>query len=85
MLDSTYSQVVMELEAKRQQDVNEPKRPLTPFSLYMQTVRPIIATNLGFEAAAKNDVSTEGTRRWGAMAEGDRTVVFFNSQLVFIY
>ncbi|RAL67856.1 hypothetical protein DID88_008582 [Monilinia fructigena] len=32
---------------KRQHDPNAPKRPLTPFFLYMQTARPIIAKDLG--------------------------------------
>lgn len=58
---------------KRQHDPNAPKRPLTPFFLYMQTARPIIATDLGSEVA-KGAVSAEGTRRWKEMAEGDRTV-----------
>jgi len=56
---------------KRQHDPNAPKRPLTPFFLYMQTARPIIATDLGAEAA-KGAVSAEGTRRWGTMAADDK-------------
>ena len=58
---------------KRQHDPNAPKRPLTPFFLYMQTARPIIATDLGAEAA-KGAVSAEGTRRWGTMAADDKQV-----------
>ena len=58
---------------KRQHDPNAPKRPLTPFFLYMQTARPIIAKDLGSEVA-KGAVSAEGTRRWKEMADGDRLV-----------
>ena len=57
---------------KRQHDPNAPKRPLTPFFLYMQTARPIIAKDLGPEVA-KGAVSDEGTRRWKEMEEKDRT------------
>jgi hypothetical protein len=58
---------------KRQHDPNAPKRPLTPFFLYMQTARPIIAEDLGPEVA-KGAVSTEGTRRWQAMNPDDKQV-----------
>jgi len=58
---------------KRQHDPNAPKRPLTPFFLYMQTARPIIANDLGSDFA-KGAVSTEGTRRWGTMAQDDKQV-----------
>lgn len=61
---------------KRQHDPNAPKRPLTPFFLYMQTARPIIANDLGADVA-KGAVSTEGTRRWGTMAQGDKQVRIF--------
>ncbi|KAI9835486.1 MAG: hypothetical protein M1837_003778 [Sclerophora amabilis] len=56
---------------KRVHDPNAPKRPLTPFFLYMQTARPVIASDLG-EQAKKGDVSTEGTRRWQAMSEDQK-------------
>ncbi|TVY17084.1 High mobility group protein 1 [Lachnellula arida] len=56
---------------KRQHDPNAPKRPLTPFFLYMQTARPIITEDLGPEAA-KGTVSSEGTRRWGIMDKADK-------------
>ena len=58
---------------KRQHDPNAPKRPLTPFFLYMQTARPIIADDLGPDVA-KGAVSTEGTRRWSTMAAEDKQV-----------
>ncbi|RFU23578.1 hypothetical protein B7463_g12759, partial [Scytalidium lignicola] len=56
---------------KRQHDPNAPKRPLTPYFLYMQTARPIIAGDLGPDAA-KGAVSDEGTRRWGTMSLTDK-------------
>jgi hypothetical protein len=56
---------------KRQHDPNAPKRPLTPFFLYMQTARPIIAGDLGPEIA-KGAVSNEGTRRWSTMEADDK-------------
>lgn len=66
---------------KRQHDPNAPKRPLTPFFLYMQTARPIIAADLGPDVA-KGAVSEEGTRRWKEMEEKDRTVCLY-TQLVY--
>ncbi|KAI3538088.1 HMG box protein [Colletotrichum abscissum] len=51
---------------KRTHDPNAPKRPLTPYFLYMQTARPIIANDLG-DAAPKGAVQEEGQRRWKAM------------------
>lgn len=56
---------------KRVHDPNAPKRPLTPYFLYMQTARPIIAADLGPEVA-KGAVSTEGVRRWKEMADNDK-------------
>lgn len=58
---------------KRQHDPNAPKRPLTPFFLYMQTARQIIANDLGPEVP-KGAVSSEGTRRWSTMAPDDKQV-----------
>jgi hypothetical protein len=58
---------------KRMHDPNAPKRPLTPFFLYMQTARPIISNDLGPDFA-KGAVSTEGTRRWGTMDAEDKQV-----------
>ncbi|KAI9648602.1 high mobility group protein [Ciborinia camelliae] len=57
---------------KRQHDPNAPKRPLTPFFLYMQTARPIIARDLG--DVPKGDVSSEGTKRWTDMAPKDKAL-----------
>jgi hypothetical protein len=56
---------------KRTHDPNAPKRPLTPYFLYMQTARPIIASDLG-EDAAKGAVQEEGQRRWAAMSPQEK-------------
>lgn len=58
---------------KRVHDQNAPKRPLTPFFLYMQTARAIITLDLGPEVP-KGAVSEEGTRRWASMGKSDREV-----------
>ncbi|KJZ71620.1 hypothetical protein HIM_09014 [Hirsutella minnesotensis 3608] len=51
---------------KRTHDPNAPKRPLTPYFLYMQHARSIIAHDLGPEAP-KGAVQEEGQRRWAQM------------------
>ncbi|KIH89565.1 hmg box protein [Sporothrix brasiliensis 5110] len=56
---------------KRTHDPNAPKRPLTPYFLYMQTARPIIANDLGPEAP-KGAVQEEGQRRWSTMNAHDK-------------
>ena len=58
---------------KHAHDPNAPKRPLTPYFLYMQTARPIIAEDLGPDVA-KGTVSTEGMWHWNAMATQDKQV-----------
>ncbi|KAI9885857.1 MAG: hypothetical protein M1823_002336 [Watsoniomyces obsoletus] len=58
--------VVRPKKQKRVHDPNAPKRPLTPYFLYMQTARSVIANDLG-PSATPGEVSTEGTRRWGAL------------------
>ncbi len=58
---------------KRSHDPNAPKRPLTPYFLYMQTARPIIASDLGPDAA-KGAVQEEGQRRWSTMSAHDKAV-----------
>lgn len=55
---------------KRQHDPNAPKRPLTPYFLYMQTARPIIANDLG--DAPKGAVQDEGQRRWASMSASEK-------------
>ncbi|CAN8101087.1 unnamed protein product [Discula destructiva] len=56
---------------KRQHDPNAPKRPLTPYFLYMQTARPIIAADLG-EGVPKGAVQEEGQRRWASMSVDEK-------------
>lgn len=56
---------------KRTHDPNAPKRPLTPYFLYMQTARPIIANDLG-EDAPKGAVQEEGQRRWSVMSPNEK-------------
>ncbi|KAH0551700.1 hypothetical protein GP486_007081 [Trichoglossum hirsutum] len=56
---------------KREHDPNAPKRPLTPYFLYMQSARPIIANDLG-EGSKPGAVSAEGTRRWTEMPEVEK-------------
>ncbi|KAL1899980.1 hypothetical protein Cpir12675_001204 [Ceratocystis pirilliformis] len=56
---------------KRTHDPNAPKRPLTPYFLYMQTARPIIANDLGPEAP-KRAVQEEGQRRWASMVPSEK-------------
>ncbi|KAI0198571.1 hypothetical protein F4808DRAFT_256912 [Astrocystis sublimbata] len=56
---------------KRTHDPNAPKRPLTPYFLYMQTARPIIANDLG-QDAPKGAVQEEGQRRWSSMSPQEK-------------
>lgn len=56
---------------KRTLDPNAPKRPLTPYFLYMQTARPIIAADLG-ASAPKRAVQEEGQRRWATMGATEK-------------
>lgn len=58
---------------KLPRDPNRPKRPLTPYFLYMEMARPVIAKDLG-PAAKPGDVAAEGTRRWGEMSDEDKQV-----------
>lgn len=54
-------------------DPNAPKRPLTPYFLYMQHNRSTISKELGSNVRPK-DVSDEGTKRWQEMPEGEKSV-----------
>lgn len=58
---------------KRTLDPNAPKRPLTPYFLYMQHARSIIANDLGAEAP-KRAVQEEGQRRWAHMGPHEKQV-----------
>ena len=60
---------------KRYHDPNAPKRPLTPYFLYMQSARPIIARDLG-GGVKPGEVSTEGTSRWTQMPDEEKGVSF---------
>jgi hypothetical protein len=62
--------------SKRVHDPNAPKRPLTPFFLYMQSARSVIAEDLGGDVS-KGAVSAEGIRRWASMPEAQKQVSFF--------
>ena len=54
-------------------DKNAPKRPVTPYFLYMQTARSMIAGEMEPSHSAK-EVADEGTRRWNDMPPEEREV-----------
>lgn len=54
-------------------DPNAPKRALTPYFLYMQHNRSLIANELGPDAKPK-DVADEGTVRWANMSSEEKEV-----------
>lgn len=54
-------------------DKNAPKRPVTPYFLYMQTARSLIAGEMEPSHSAK-EVADEGTRRWNEMPPEERDV-----------
>lgn len=56
-------------------DPNAPKRALTPYFLYMQHNRSLIANELGPDAKPK-DVADEGTVRWANMSPEEKEVRF---------
>ena len=62
-------------------DPNAPKRALTPYFLYMQSARTQIAKELGDQAKPK-EVADEGTRRWQAMPQVDKSVSYRPSHLI---
>ena len=75
-LETKLEEVGGEAKKKRKRaphDPNAPKRALTPYFLYMQTARPIIARELG-ENAKPKEVADEGTKRWAGMKEADKRV-----------
>ncbi|KAI9837024.1 MAG: hypothetical protein M1819_000673 [Sarea resinae] len=53
---------------RKPHDPNAPKRPLTPYFLFMHHARKNITKDLG-ESAKPGDISAEGTRQWSAMSE----------------
>lgn len=52
-------------------DKNAPKRPITPYFLYMSYAREGIAKDMGSGASAKQ-VADEGTQRWNTMADEEK-------------
>ncbi|KAL8934063.1 MAG: hypothetical protein Q9216_006091 [Gyalolechia sp. 2 TL-2023] len=52
-------------------DKNAPKRPITPYFLYMSYAREGIARDMGSGASAKQ-VADEGTQRWNTMADEEK-------------
>ena len=54
-------------------DKNAPKRPVTPYFLYMQTARAEIAKEMEPGHTAK-EVADEGTRRWLSMPQKEKDV-----------
>lgn len=54
-------------------DKNAPKRPVTPYFLYMSYAREGIARDMGSGASAKQ-VADEGTRRWNSMDQEEKQV-----------
>lgn len=54
-------------------DPNAPKRPLTPYFLFMKHNRGPIASDLGADSRPK-EVADEGTRRWQAMEDTEKEV-----------
>ncbi|KAJ5278815.1 High mobility group superfamily [Penicillium angulare] len=54
-------------------DPNAPKRPLTPYFLYMHNNRNKIAGEMGSDTKPK-DVSDEGTKRWQEMDEPQKAI-----------
>ena len=54
-------------------DTNAPKRPVTPYFLYMKTKKQEIANEMPQGHTAKQ-VSEEGARRWNAMTETEKKV-----------
>ncbi|CAL5872981.1 uncharacterized protein PFLUO_LOCUS7250 [Penicillium psychrofluorescens] len=58
---------------KRVVDPNAPKRPLTPYFLYMQHRRGDITKELG-QGSRPRDVAEEGTRRWQQMSDTEKEI-----------
>ncbi|KAL8652291.1 MAG: hypothetical protein Q9210_002766 [Variospora velana] len=56
-------------------DKNAPKRPVTPYFLYMSFARDGIAKSMGSGTSAKQ-VADEGTRRWNTMKDEEKQACF---------
>ncbi|KAL8726154.1 MAG: hypothetical protein Q9181_006164 [Wetmoreana brouardii] len=72
---ATPAPVVEQSEVKKRKraphDKNAPKRPVTPYFLYMKYAREGIAREMGSGATAKQ-VADEGTRRWNTMDKEEK-------------
>ena len=58
---------------KRPHDKNAPKKAMTPFFLFMQTMRPQIQHEMGPDYKSK-DVEAEGQRRWKTIGLKEKAV-----------
>ena len=58
---------------KRPHDKNAPKKAMTPFFLYMQTMRPIIQKEMGPDYKSK-EVELEGQKRWKEISPAEKEV-----------
>lgn len=56
-------------------DPNAPKRPLTAYLLYLETMRPKIQEDLGGEGQKRGDISREGTERWNKLPDSEKEVI----------
>ena len=59
-------------KTRRPHDKNAPKRALTPFFLYMQTARPVLAR--AKPKATAKEIADEGTKRWQEMEDDEKLV-----------
>ena len=59
-------------KTRRPHDKNAPKRALTPFFLYMQTARPVLAA--AKPKATAKEIADEGTKRWQQMEDEEKAV-----------
>ncbi|MCJ1253679.1 hypothetical protein MMC24_001491 [Lignoscripta atroalba] len=57
-------------KTRRPHDKNAPKRALTPFFLYMQTARPVLAA--AKPKATAKEIADEGTKRWQQMEDEEK-------------
>ena len=58
---------------KRPHDKNAPKKAMTPFFLFMQTMRPQIQQEMGPDYKSK-DVEAEGQHRWKTIGQKEKAV-----------
>ncbi|KAL8774027.1 MAG: hypothetical protein Q9209_001135 [Squamulea sp. 1 TL-2023] len=72
---ATAPEQIVKVEGKKRKraphDKNAPKRPRTPYFLYMQFAREGISRDMGPGFSSKQ-VQDEGTRRWNAMGKQEK-------------